>query len=149
MKASHRGHVFCAGAVGALLLAGCATPASRIKKYPEKFDALAPEVQVLVRKGEVAVGFPEDAVFLALGKPDRKYTRVTESGTTEIWSYVDYYTTPERQRVEYRGRVRDSKGVMRTVADTVWVDVDIRHDYEKLRVELREGKVYAIERVKR
>ena len=131
------------------ILAGCATPESRIKKNPEAFAALPSDVQESVRKGQISIGFTEDAVFLALGKPERRYTRQTEAGTTEVWSYVDYYTTPDRQRVEYRGRVRDSKGVSHTVYDTVWVDVDVRHDYEKLRVEMQDGKVRAIERIQR
>lgn len=132
-----------------LVLAGCATPESRIQKNPAMFDALTPEVQEQVRKGQIAVGFPEDAVFLALGKPDRMYTRQTESGTTEIWSYVGYYSTRDRQQVEYRGRVRDSKGASHSVSDTIWVDVDVQHDYEKLRVEIKDKKVRAIERVQR
>ncbi len=132
-----------------LILAGCATPESRIKKHPELFEALPVDMQESVSKGQINVGFTEDAVFLALGKPDRTYTRQTEAGTTEIWSYVDFYTTSNRQLVDGRFRVRDSKGVTRTVYDSVWVDVNVRNEYEKLRVEMREGKVQAIERVRR
>jgi len=133
----------------ALLLAGCATPESRIKKNPEAFAALPAEIQEAVRKGQVNVGFSADAVFLALGKPDREYTRQTEAGQTMIWSYVGYTTTTTRQQVEGRFRVRDSKGSTRTVYDTVWVDVDVRNEYEKLRVELQDGTVRSIERMQR
>lgn len=132
-----------------LALAGCATPEGRIKKNPELFDALPPDVQAQVRKGQVGIGFSQDAVFLALGKPDRMYTRQAEAGTTEIWSWVSYTTTRDRQQVQYRGRVRDSKGVSHAVSDTIWVDVDTRNEYEKLRVEIRDKKVFAIERVQR
>lgn len=133
----------------ALLLAGCATPENRIKKHPELFDGLPADVQAQVRKGQIGVGFSEDAVFLALGKPDRMYTRQAETGTTEIWSWVSYTTTRDRQQVQYRGRVRDSKGASHSVTDTIWVDVDSRNEYEKLRVEIRDKKVFAIERIQR
>lgn len=137
------------GLAAVAIAAGCSTPASRIKKHPQIFEALPPEVQGAVRQGKVEIGFPEQAVYLALGKPDRKYTRQTESGVTAIWSYVDYTTTTERQRVDGTFRVRDPSGTYRTIRDSIWVDVDRRTEYEKLRVEIRDGQVSAIERVQR
>ena len=130
------------------VLAGCATPESRIRKNPAAFEALPPDVQAAVRQGQIGMGFSSEAVELALGRPDRLYTRQTEAGTAEVWSYVGYTTTLERQRVEGRFRVRDGSGY-RTVTDSVWVDVDRRSEYEKLRVEFTGGRVSAIERVKR
>lgn len=141
--------LWSAWALAALIGAGCATVESRIRKHPELFEALPPEVQQAVRQGRVEVGFPADAVYLALGAPQRKYTRQTADGVSEVWSYVDYTYTPDRQRVEGRFRVRDSRGVTRTVYDSVWVDVNVRHEYERLRVELRDGRVVAVEQIQR
>jgi outer membrane protein assembly factor BamE (lipoprotein component of BamABCDE complex) len=73
-----------------LWLAGCATPDTRIQKAPEVFARLTPEQQELVRQGNVAVGFSQDAVRLAMGEPDRKWIRTDSVGTREVWSYTTW-----------------------------------------------------------
>ncbi|CAM2899517.1 hypothetical protein [Rariglobus hedericola] len=70
--------------------AGCATPDARIKRSPEVFARLSPDQQALVKEGRVAIGFDEDAVMLALGLPDRKWTRTDAKGTQEVWSYTTW-----------------------------------------------------------
>lgn len=70
------------------LLAGCASPDARIKRSPEVFARLAPEQQALVKEGKVGIGFETDAVLLAVGSPDRKWTRTDADGTSEVWSYT-------------------------------------------------------------
>lgn len=70
------------------LLAGCATPDARIKRSPEVFARLSPEQQALVKEGKVGIGFDADAVRLAVGEPDRRWTRTDASGTSEVWSYI-------------------------------------------------------------
>jgi len=133
----------------ALLVCGCATPDSRIKKHPELFDSFPPETQEEVRQGRVHIGFSQDMVFIALGKADREYTRRTAGGVTEVWSYTAHYTSTSRQLVDGRFRVRDSRGQIQTVRDSVWVDVPVKHEYERLRLEFRDGVVYAIEEMTR
>ena len=144
---------YAAGALvlcSALLMSGCATPESRIKKNPEAFAALAPEVQEQVRAGKVDIGFPSAAVELALGAPDRRYTRKTTEGrATEVWSYTSDYTTTDRQRVDARVRGYDSRGRTRIYTDSVWVDVQQRQEYERLRIELENGRIVAIETLTR
>ncbi len=133
-----------------LILPGCATPASRIKKNPKLFDRLAPEVQTNVQAGRIEVGYSQDAVMLALGEPNRRYSRKTGGDKTiEVWSYTSSYTTTSRQRVDARVRARDSDGRMRTFSDWVDVAVDQQHEYERLRVELENGLVTAIETLER
>lgn len=136
-------------AAAVLVLAGCSTPASRIAKNPEVFASFPPDVQAKVKEGKVDVGFPKEAVEMALGRPDRQYTRTTEAGEVEVWSYVGVYTTTERQHVNGRFRVRDPMGGYQTVSDSIWVDVQQEHEYELLRVEFEDGKAKAIERVNR
>jgi hypothetical protein len=75
---------------GALLLfAGCSTPSSRIKSHQAAFDALPTETQAAIRAGKVEFGYTQEMVLMALGKPDRRYSRTTQSGQTEVWAYRD------------------------------------------------------------
>ncbi len=135
---------------GWLLLAlGCASPDSRIKKHPDLFNAFPPDVQEEVRQGRVHIGYTPDMVFIALGKADREYTRRTADGVTEVWSYTAHYTSTSRELVDGRFRVRDTRGQIHTVRDSVWVDVPVKHEYERLRLEFREGAVFAIEEMTR
>lgn len=133
----------------AALAAGCSTPASRIREKSALFETLPPEVQANLRQGKIEIGYDRDMAYIALGRPDRQYTRRTATGTAEVWAYLDYYTTTERQQVTGSFPVRDPQGGLRTVRDTVWVDVQQQHEYEKLRVEFENGKVSAIEEAQR
>jgi hypothetical protein len=74
--------------VAATLLAACAsTPARRIDSDRAAFNQFPSPVQEKIRAGEVAAGFTPEMVRLAWGPPDRVYTRRTEQGDTEVWSY--------------------------------------------------------------
>jgi hypothetical protein len=88
-------------------------------------------------------------VYLALGEPDRKYTRKTASGQSDIWSYVSRYTTTDRRLVTGRFRVHTPDRGYRTVRDSVWVDVDQMHEYDRLRLEFDGDTLKAIEEVQR
>lgn len=83
MKASR----LAAAAVFAAVLAACASPSSRIRKHQAEFDSYPPGVQQRIRAGQVDVGFTEHQVSLALGRPDRIYTRETAGPKQEIWAY--------------------------------------------------------------
>ena len=91
MKTRHTLHCL-AVALAAFSLVGCSTTASRIRQNPELFASYSAEQQDLIKQGKVAIGFDMDAVRLALGAPDHVRTRVTNDGTTQIWSYVTYET---------------------------------------------------------
>lgn len=82
---------FGAGWIGlaALVLAGCSTIDSRIKDKQEAFDAYPAEVQAAVREGKVKVGFTPEQVEIALGKPDRIYSRTKTGVESEVWAYTD------------------------------------------------------------
>lgn len=69
-------------------LAGCAsTPAARIEGQRALFDTYPAETQAKLRAGEVALGFDQAMVRLALGQPDRKSTKTTPQGESELWIY--------------------------------------------------------------
>jgi hypothetical protein len=71
-----------------LALAGCATtPADRIAQHQTAFNAWPAEVQAKIRAGQVAVGFTEEQVRMALGDPERVITRTTEQGVSMVWAY--------------------------------------------------------------
>jgi hypothetical protein len=135
--------------LGLLFAIGCDTPSTRIKKNPALYNSFPADVQANIQQGKISVGYNKDMVGMALGKPDREYTRTTATGTTEVWSYTSVYTTTDRQRVSGQFRVRDSDGVYRNVADDVWIDVQQQHEYERLRVEFENGVVKAIENLNR
>ena len=136
--------------VSLLAVVGCATPESRIRKNPELFDRLAPEVQAEVRLGRIDIGFPSDAVLLALGQPERKYTRRAAAGKTlEVWSYTSTQISHDRQRAEVRIHAYDRNGQPRVYTDSTWVEVEQRTEYERQRVEFEGGVVSAIETVER
>lgn len=133
----------------ALFVAGCATPESRIKKNPDVFNALPPNVQESVRQGKIDIGFSREAVELALGKPNREYTRRTQEGETMVWAYTAERVTWNRQRADANIRVYDAQGRRHTVSDWVWVDVEQRQEYDKLRIEFSNNVVSAIESIDR
>jgi hypothetical protein len=72
-----------------VVLAGCSTPDSRIKSNQAAFNALPAETQANIRAGKVEVGYTQPMVVMALGEPDRRYTRTTQAGQTEVWAYRD------------------------------------------------------------
>ena len=129
----------------AVLAAGCNTPSSRIKKNQALFDSFPPEVQAKVKDGQVDIGYTRAMVDIALGRPDRVYTRRTSSGTVEVLAYSAFETQRDRQHVQADVRVRDSSGSYRTVRDWFWVDVESRREYDRLRVEVANDQVIAIE----
>jgi hypothetical protein len=131
------------------LLVGCDTPSYRIGKNQDMFDSFAPDVQANLRQSKIDIGYTKDMAFIAFGKPNREYTRLSDAGMTEVWSYTDVYLSSDRQRVSGTFRVRDSSGHVRTVNDTIWVDVDREHEYEVRRIEFEDGVVRAVEQVKK
>ena len=73
-----------------VLLGGlaCASANSRISASQEVFDGYPPEVQEQIRAGEVAVGFTEEQVLMALGKPDRRTQVVADDVAAEVWTWT-------------------------------------------------------------
>jgi len=73
---------------GAMLASGCqSTPEKRIAKDPEAFAAMPADVRSKIRNGQVAVGFTEEQVLLAKGKPDRVGRLTTADGESRVWTY--------------------------------------------------------------
>lgn len=68
----------------ALLLFACGGPKARIKDNQSLYDAYPPEVQAMIKSGQIGQGFDQTQVYMALGKPEKKETR----GDQEIWLYT-------------------------------------------------------------
>lgn len=85
MKSSLRPILF--SVLAAVLFTGCQSLDSRISKNQAQFDTWPAEVQQKIRAGRVDIGFTPEQVRVALGEPDRKYSRTTESGSSEVWAY--------------------------------------------------------------
>ncbi len=137
---------FLLGLIALCLLAACAsTPTSRIKKNRDLFNSYPPEVQTKIQKGEISLGFTPEMVLMAKGDPDRKYTRQTAKGATEVWAYTGTYSTTDRQRVQTRVHAPDVGGVWHDYNDWVTVDVPRQHEFDQFRVEFEDGKVSAFE----
>src|SRR4051812_8495144 len=72
-----------------LAISGCATLHSRIEKNRAAFNTWPAPVQDKIVNGQIDVGFTADQVRVALGEPDRVWTRTTADGTSQVWSYRD------------------------------------------------------------
>lgn len=72
-----------------LLLTGCATSSieSRRRERAAGFAALSPEYQTLVNDGQIRRGMPQDAVYIAWGKPAQILQREDQQGVVTIWLY--------------------------------------------------------------
>ncbi|HYP17379.1 MAG TPA: hypothetical protein VEQ65_09235 [Opitutus sp.] len=122
-----------------LLAAGCSSPDSRVRKNQAAFDTWAPDVQQKVREGKVDIGFDQEMVMVALGKPDRRASRTTATGQADVWVYFD--KSPKFSIGVGMGSMRGSTGVGGgvTVGDSGW------SDEEAFRVVFEGGRVTAIE----
>lgn len=133
-----------------LITAGCvSTPASRIKKEPEIFAAFPPDIQAKVQRGEIAVGFTKDMVRLAKGRPSRISSRITAAGYQEVWTYTGIRHISRMEPVDTGYWYRDRAGRLYRSYDMMWVDYGYNEEFPTLRLEFAEGKVSAIEQVKR
>ena len=134
--------------LSALLLAGgCATstPQTRISKHREAYRGFPSEVQRKISAGVVDMGFTTEMVLLALGEPNREFSRQTENGTAEVWVYHD---NSPRVSVGFGFGIgsygRHSSSSVGISTSTGGYDRD-----ERMRVEFRDGYVTEIEYRKR
>jgi len=133
-----------------LLVAGCSTPAARISRNRETFDAFPTEIQEQVRVGRIEMGYSKDMVYIALGRPRRIYDRHSPDRTTEIWAYTGLRFGGGFHHPIDTGHVfRDAEGDVHYVYGVTWVTVDDREEFEALRVEFEDDKVTSIESLRR
>ncbi len=134
-------HLLALGCLlGLSILVGCSTPQTRIRNNPELFNSLAPSEQELIKQGKVAVGFTPEMVKLAVGEPDRVYTRTDSNGKNESWVYTSY-SSRGGTMIYYRGFYhRWHPG-----AYAYFADYTDREVVERYRVTFKDGKVFSID----
>jgi len=84
-----------------VVLTGCAisTVQSRKQQRYGAYEALTPEMRGLVDQGQIKVGMPMDAVYIAWGPFGRVLQGENEAGKTITWVYYGSYV----QEVRYWG----------------------------------------------
>lgn len=149
MKTTKR-YLLFAAVLSAVWLAGCSTPATRIKHNPEAFARLNLDQQVLVRAGQVGIGMDMRAVELAVGKPDRISVQTSAGGQTQIWRYVDYayYNRGFLHSGPYGGWGRGGWGHHGYYSSVYWADgyygFGLAQETTRLLLEFKDGTVSSI-----
>jgi len=130
-----------------LFLAGCAsTPANRIQKNQELFDAFPVANQARIRGGEIDLGFTQDMVRIALGEPQRTMIRQTAQSKQIIWLYLDVIQRYERQHADIDGLSLYGPNGGGAIGGSAWLNVLQEREYLKIRAEFQNGRVVAIEK---
>ncbi|NBB79693.1 MAG: hypothetical protein GVY36_09650 [Verrucomicrobia bacterium] len=81
-------HWVFASLAAVLLVAGCGTTKNqRISQNEALFNTYTPAEGQMIRTGQVAVGFDQDMVRMALGDPSRETTVDTAAGKQIAWEY--------------------------------------------------------------
>src|SRR5262245_38409587 len=86
---------FALAVLAGSLLCGCATPAQKLearkKERYASYTAFSQEMKALVDKGQINIGMPMDAVYIAWGPPAQTLTSQSAGGTTITWLYSGTY----------------------------------------------------------
>src|SRR5947208_2276670 len=94
--------------LSAALFTGCATSTiqSRKQERAATYANLAPEMKTLVDQGQIKVGMPMDAVYIAWGPPGDILQSENQGGKTTTWLY--YGSSLQETRVWGRYRLYNS-----------------------------------------
>ena len=90
-----------------LLLVGCATTNTFEKRRGERmaaYNTLSPDFKTAVDHGQIKVGMPEDAVYIAWGPPAQILRSGSEQGEVTRWLYTGSYMEEYRYWTGSRGR---------------------------------------------
>lgn len=129
----------------AAALAACQSPQSRIKKNQAAFDAYPPEVQTAIREGRADVGFTQEQVRMAVGKPDRVYSQKTADATREVWAY-GLGGGPRVGLGFGMSSMSYGNGGGSAYGSSVGVSSDLQDSHARVRYVFENGKVVSVER---
>lgn len=131
-----------------LVLTGCSTFTSRAKEREATFSQLDEMTRERLRNREIFVGDNFDMVYIALGAPDEKRQKVTESGMETVWIYNRYWqeyhgshVVGYERYVVYNPRTKSYFVFYRPVRENIYSD----RVEERMRVYFQDGQVTAIE----
>lgn len=129
---------------------GCNTTGARIRANSAAFDALDPSAQRAIKRGEVQLGFTEDMVELALGKPTQVAGGMAGTDEDATWVYRnfhrnenDYVLAGHRRRVVFDPVRRSNVVIVEPVDPRLHPNLTPH----SLHIGFREGRVIAIQRV--
>ncbi len=133
----------------AVFLTSCNTVEHRIERNWSTFQSFPEDVRKNIRQGRVDIGYTKEMVRIALGEPDRVYTRRTAEKKTEVWAYTER-TVGSRMSIGFVLVPHvSSSGSVYYHHRTAFVDGTDYKEFERLRLEWKNNKVKAIEEVKR
>lgn len=125
----------------AMLLAGCAAPPSLEQRRTERaaaYGALSAEDKALVDAGQIRIGMPEDAVFIAWGQPDEVTDSEDQQGRQRQWIYRGFYFKENRYwTFREAPSLAGQRGVFERYLQT---DLDSR-SYISAQITFKDGKV--------
>lgn len=114
------------------LLAACNTPASRIDDNKTVYLSYPVEIQQKLAAGQVDVGYTREQAQIALGKPNRRYSRTTAGSAQEVWIFRERGSQTYSRNSGYVGRVSGFSTLSASAG-------------ERLRVVFADNKVALIE----
>ncbi|PTY08637.1 hypothetical protein DB347_03410 [Opitutaceae bacterium EW11] len=138
-------------ALAFLGLVGCSTVHSRIEEKAAVFNSLDPQTQARIRQGLVDIGYTEDMVYIAMGRPDETKEHMTAKGRETTWIYNSYWQEYEGSRLVGFHRVIYFDKVARAYRvfyEPVRAEMYSDRVEERTRVMFKDGKVTAIEQAK-
>lgn len=130
------------------LLAACSSFESRAREKPDAFAAADAATRARLEAREVRLGDSADLVYIALGRPDEKTTRLDAAGKAEVWIYRAYWQEYQgTQMVGYRREVvhDTATGAYRVIHIPDYQPIYAERAEDRLRVVFQAGLVSAIE----
>jgi hypothetical protein len=122
-----------------VLLVGCATSTIERRRGEKSvaYTALSPEHKQLVDEGQVKVGMPSDAVYIAWGAPSEVLESEDASGHVTIWRYYGTWMQETRYWA-YRETSQDKRDL---ALERYLVSDYNPRDYVRAEIILKDGKV--------
>ena len=114
-----------------LLVAGCATTKtleSRKNERAAAYAALPPEMKSFVDHGQIKIGTPEDAAYIAWGTPSQIVRSESQNESAVIWIYRGGYLEETRYWAGWRHSRLEHDYQPRTYvsAEVVFVDGKVK-----------------------
>lgn len=132
-------------------VAGCNSVNSRIDEKSAVFNSLDPQTQARLRQGLIDVGYTEDMVYIAMGKPDQRKEVTTANGHETTWIYKNYWEEYEGSHVVGYHRFVYYDPLLRAYRvyyEPRRADVYQPREEDRTRVQFKDGHVTSIESAK-
>ncbi len=134
----------------ALMLGACSTINSRIQENAGLFYSLDPNTQSKLAHGDIDLGFSPQMVYIALGQPDLRRSKVTQTGQTETWIYRSYFEDYAGTGMYYHrwGAWNPYGGYYRFYWEPSYIDYYRSYPQDDIRVTFQNGRVITIDQAR-